>query len=76
MSQNELLTMSLYQLNKLCQIGEANALREWKRRWETDYPNIAEINTSQGKRAIPYFKNKMPGATTPGKKTIISTPSL
>lgn len=56
MTSNQFRTMSLYQLHKLCQIGEANALREWKRRWETDYPNIAEISTVQGKRTIPYFK--------------------
>jgi hypothetical protein len=56
MSRNEFLTISLYQLDKLCQNGEINALNELKRRWETDNPNIAEIKKPQGIMNIPYFK--------------------
>lgn len=56
MNQKEFRTMSLYQLHKLCKVGEINALSEWKRRWETDYPNIAEVKKPQGKLTIPYFK--------------------
>jgi hypothetical protein len=32
--------MPLYQLNKLCQREDPKALKEWKRRWEDDYPKI------------------------------------
>jgi hypothetical protein len=56
MSLNEYRKMSLYQLHKLCQIGGINALSEWKRRWENDYPNIAEINKGKEQMIIPYFK--------------------
>ncbi|MEH7490854.1 hypothetical protein [Neobacillus niacini] len=56
MNKNKYQTMSLYQLNLLCQSENPDALSEWKRRWETDYPNIVEINKAQGKLIIPYFK--------------------
>jgi hypothetical protein len=50
MSQNKYLTMPLYQLHKLCQIGDHNALSEWKKRWEDDYPKIREIKKCQAQQ--------------------------
>jgi hypothetical protein len=57
MNKNKYLMMSLYQLNLLCQNGSQDALSEWKRRFETEYPNIAKINKAQGELIIPYYKN-------------------
>ncbi|WHY76256.1 hypothetical protein QNH20_19320 [Neobacillus sp. WH10] len=54
MSKKEFRTMPLYQLHKLCQNEDPNALSEWKRRWESDYPKIAEVSKGQGKLIIHY----------------------
>jgi hypothetical protein len=56
MSQNKLRTVSLYQLHKMCEREDPDALFEWKRRWRADYPNIAEINKGNEKLTIPYFR--------------------
>jgi hypothetical protein len=63
MNKKEFRTMSLYQLHRLCQTGEENALSEWKRRWESDYPKIAEADYPLHRQI-----KKLPGASTPGKK--------
>lgn len=31
---------SLFDLNKKCSIGDNDALDEWKRRWEAEWPNV------------------------------------
>jgi hypothetical protein len=40
-------TLSLYQLHKKCANDNAKALSEWKRRWETDYPNLIDIKNAE-----------------------------
>jgi hypothetical protein len=52
----EFRRVPLHQLHLLCKKGNADALTEWKRRWKTEYPNIAEIEKKKGKLIIPYFK--------------------
>jgi hypothetical protein len=56
MNKNKYQMMSLYQLNILCQNENPDAISEWKRRFETDYPNIAKINKAQGELIIPYIQ--------------------
>jgi hypothetical protein len=34
-------TVSLYVLNHLCYLGDQEAIKEWERRWETEYPEMS-----------------------------------
>lgn len=53
-------TLSFYDLHKKCENGDQKALREWYRRWDSNYPHMAEseIKNCQAKQRPAKKDNK------------------
>ena len=53
-------TMSLYDLHKSCAKGSKKAQTEWKRRWETHYPNLIDRKKTEHTEARPNSDLNIP----------------